>query len=627
MKKHILLTLILLWAIMGGSAESLQQETVNPWRSISQPAAQKSSAQPTQNFSSSTSEKALLLNEVQALKSSMHLVSTEPSKKEVAFSTGSNAIPTELPDNILKKEPAPADTSDHTSDTNGSETTGSKEEPAVTSDVNEKANSSAEEPPAVQESDVKKTSPEETVSPQKVVTKETPVVITSAQETTKPAELEGARPENIDTLIKHQSIDKSFAEAKTIPLPAENKVEEAMSKEETATFLSSDQILDSVIKPENKDRTMDLDFDETSLENIFRTIGDVIETNIVLDPALKANTLALHLKNVPIREALSLMADSYNLAFKKVGQSLFVTTKERIHNENLLNRVIKLRYIKAQEIKTMTHNVLESINVSEDTNSLVVVGTADEIKKVEDLVKKVDVPQPQVVLEAKIIEINKDALKDLGVDWSDAITTSYQESGRPATFSNVEDSPGQVFKLYSFARNPIQFDAVIRMLENNNKAKVLSNPRIMTLNNQESEIFVGDRIPYTITTVAGGVATTEVRFVEPGIRLKITPSIIDNDFVVIKIEPEVSFIFSFRGPQDQYPWVKTRNATAFVRVPNKQPFVLGGLLNQEDTKNYYRIPLLGQVPLLGNLFSYQKHSVIDSELIITVTPVIINGKP
>lgn len=436
-------------------------------------------------------------------------------------------------------------------------------------------------------------------------------------------EKEHTRPPGIEEIYeKMKKIEEAFGEAKMIPLP-ENK-KRVVEPEDLTPLLSSDEILQSVIPLENQTKTMDLDFDETSLDSILHTIGDVADINIVLDPALKGNTLDLHLKKVLIRDALTILADSYNLAFKRVGNSLFVTTKDRIRADNLTTRVIKLRYIKASEVKTMTHNLLETINVSEDTNSLVVVGTADEIKKIEDLVRRVDVPQPQVILEAKIIEINKDALKDLGVDWSDTITTSFQESGRPTTFADTEDAPGSAFKLYSFARNPIQFDAVIRVLENDNKAKVLSNPRIITLNNQESEIFVGDRIPYTITTVTGGVATTEVRFVEPGIRLRITPSIIDEDFVVIKIEPEVSFIFSFRGPQDQYPWVKTRNATAFVRVSNRQPFVLGGLLNQEDKKNFFKVPILGDVPLLGNLFSYQKHTAVDTELIITVTPVIIN---
>ena len=103
-------------------------------------------------------------------------------------------------------------------------------------------------------------------------------------------------------------------------------------------------------------------------------------------------------------------------------------------------------------------------------------------------------------------------------------------------------------------------------------------------------------------------------------------SIIEDDFVVIKIEPEVSFIFGFRGPNDQYPWIKTRKATTYVRVKNNQPFVLGGLLNQEDKKNYYKVPVVGDIPLLGNLFNYEKHTVIDSELIITVTPTIVQGE-
>ena len=129
-----------------------------------------------------------------------------------------------------------------------------------------------------------------------------------------------------------------------------------------------------------------------------------------------------------------------------------------------------------------------------------------------------------------------------------------------------------------------------------------------------------------MTTISGGVATTDVRFEEPGLRLKITPSIIEEDFVVIKVEPEVSFIFGFRGPDDQFPWVKKRQATAYVRVKNNQPFILGGILNQEDKKNLYKVPMLGNIPLLGNLFSYKKDTVTDTELIITVVPTIVHGE-
>ncbi len=163
------------------------------------------------------------------------------------------------------------------------------------------------------------------------------------------------------------------------------------------------------------------------------------------------------------------------------------------------------------------------------------------------------------------------------------------------------------------------------MLENQNKAKVLSSPSITTLNGKESKIFVGDRIPYTVTNVTGGVATTDVRWVEPGIRLTITPSIIGEDFVVIKVEPEVSFIFAFRGPNSEFPHIKTREATAYVRIKNNEPFILGGLLGQEDKKNLYKVPFLGNIPWIGNVFTNEKTTTSDVELIITITPTIVYG--
>ncbi len=446
----------------------------------------------------------------------------------------------------------------------------------------------------------------------------TPVYVRAAYES------EDARPMPIEELHDQiQEIEEAMEDAKQWSVPP-NRPADVQKDPVLLPMMTADEILNSVIPLETQEKEMDLEFEEASLESILRTIGDITQINIVLDPSLKSVNSSLHLKKVKIRDALHIVANSFNLVFKKIGNSLFITTKERIRGENLVTRVFTLRYTKAPGVKAMTKNILDTITFNEDNNSLVVTGSPEEVTAIEEMIKKIDLPQPQVILEAKIIEINKDALKDLGVDWSDAITTSFQEKGRPTTFSSPETSGDSPLKIFGLARTPMQFNAIIKILENDNKAKVLSNPRIITLNNQQSEIFVGDRIPYTVTSISGGVATSDVRFVEPGIRLRVTPSIIDKDFVVLKIEPEVSFIFTFLGPQAQYPWVKTRNATAYVRIQNNCPFVLGGLLNQQDTKNLYKVPFLGDVPGLGRLFSYQKHQVTDSELIITVVPVIIN---
>jgi len=291
----------------------------------------------------------------------------------------------------------------------------------------------------------------------------------------------------------------------------------------------------------------------------------------------------------------------------------------------LITKIVKLKNLNVEEAKNLIKDLVDVINISKETNTLVIIGSPEEMKRVDGILEEADKPQLQVILEAKIIEINRDALRELGIDWSDYIVASFQESKRNSTLSNVETAIGSPFRIYKLSRSAIQFESIIKMLESQNKAKVLSNPRIVTLNNKEAEIFVGDRIPYEVTLVSGGTTTTEVRFVESGIRLKITPSIIEEDFVVIKIEPEVSYIYGWRGPQDQYPWIKARKAVAYVRVKNRMPFVLGGILSKEDKKNLYKVPLIGDLPLIGNLFKYKKTSYYDSELIITVTPTIVNN--
>ncbi len=391
------------------------------------------------------------------------------------------------------------------------------------------------------------------------------------------------------------------------------------------SYETQEEIIKSVISDEVLRKKIDLDFDETALGDIVQTISKIAQVNIVLDPTLKSNKFDLHLMSVSVQEALLLIADSYKLGYKRVGDSLYATLREDLLQQSQTSRVFKLKNINVGQAKEFLGDMAKKIQSSPDLNSLIAVGQPEEIEKMERAINRIDQPQPQVVLEAKIIEISRDGLKDLGVDWSDQITTNFQEAGRPASFSNTESGHNEAIKLYSLARNPIQFSAVINMLENQNKAKVLSSPSVSTLNGKESQIFVGDRIPYTVTNVTGGVATTDVRWVEPGIRLTITPSIIGEDFVVIKVQPEVSYIFAFRGPNSEFPHIKTREATAYVRIKNNEPFIIGGLLGQEDKKNLYKIPLLGSIPWIGNLFSHEKTTSSDVELIISITPTIIYG--
>lgn len=431
--------------------------------------------------------------------------------------------------------------------------------------------------------------------------------------------------QTVEDIADNLRIDAAFEEAASVKLESQEPLRHKF-EQPTRKISSPREIIRAAIPEEYRDRKVDLDFDNTNLADILLIVADTGGMNIVLDPALKSNTLDLHLKQISLEEALLLIANSYDLGFKLVGDAIFVTENDKLRFENKVSRIIKVRNIAVEEAKMLVGDLVDKVSSSEELNSLIVLGDPSDVAKVEQIIKNIDTPQPQVVLVAKVIEVNKDALKDLGVDWSDQITVGYQESGRPADLEDVEDSSSSFYRIAQLQRNPLNFETTIRMLEQQNKAKVLSEPRVTTLNGKTAEIFVGDEVPYTITNITGGVVTNDVRFVEPGIRLTITPSIIEDDFVVMKVEPEVSFIVSFRGPNDEFPQVRTREATAHVRVENNQPFVLGGILNQEDKQSLFKVPFLGKLPLFGNLFSYERNTAIDTELIITVIPTIVHGK-
>lgn len=431
------------------------------------------------------------------------------------------------------------------------------------------------------------------------------------------------RDQRIQDMEDELLIDESYNDAKNIVLqekPAKNRGDDI-----EAVIYTEKEIIQSLLAADLKVKKIDLDFDEVKLSDLFMTIGKAGGINVMVDPDFKNFQIDLHLKQVSIDEAFILIGNAYDLGFKKIGGSLYVTAKDKIKEENIISKVIKLRNIKAEDAKKMIEDMVDTVSSSEEINSIIVQGVPQKIVEVQKVIESIDLPQPQVLLEAKVIELNKDALEEVGVDWSDDVEINYLEALRPDEVSETAKAES-LLAISSFHRSAISFTTLFKMLENQNKAKVLSNPRVTTLNENPAEIFVGDRVPYTISTTSGGVTTIEVRWEEPGIRLNITPSIIEDDFVVLKVTPEVSYIYSWIGESTvQYPWVKKRTATAFVRVKDRESFIIGGLLNQEDKKNLYKVPMLGDVPLLGNLFSYEKTTVLDTELIITVTPTVVHG--
>lgn len=241
----------------------------------------------------------------------------------------------------------------------------------------------------------------------------------------------------------------------------------------------------------------------------------------------------------------------------------------------------------------------------------------------------------QIMVRAQVVDINRNALKEFGLDWGRVVSSEGDVAG--TVERNVEDQPwliGQtgLSPVDIFGGGKIsRFDPVgarIRALEQQNKAKVLSEPNLLVLDGQEANILVGGEIPIPIvqSAQAGGAVSITVEFKEFGVRLKILPNITGEDSMQLKIMPEVSALdfsnaVTFSG--FRIPAFRTRRAETTVNVKSGQSLFIGGLLQNETAKLVKKIPVLGDLPVLGELFKSRSFVSSETELVFIITPQIV----
>jgi len=294
-----------------------------------------------------------------------------------------------------------------------------------------------------------------------------------------------------------------------------------------------------------------------------------------------------------------------------------------------VSKVIRLNYSKAAEISGKISSIMAaegqkiSLQTDERTNSLIVTSTPEGLLATTNLINKLDVKPEQVVIEAKIVEISIGDTKDIGIDWTltrDIMNNSNARITETAQSQTPAQSQIGSFT-FGYLRSDIELTARLAAAQSKGRAKILSQPRIATLNNMQAKIVVGGQIPYTQTAIAaGGVATTSTAFMTVGIQLEVTPTINVDGRITMVIKPNVSNVtrISAIGPE-----TSTKEASTTVLVKNGETIVIGGLITNNERKDASQIPLLGDVPVLGQFFKSYRDDKQNTELIIFVTPYIM----
>jgi type IV pilus assembly protein PilQ len=403
--------------------------------------------------------------------------------------------------------------------------------------------------------------------------------------------------------------------------------------------------------------TFSLDVEGADIRTVVRAIAEFSGRNIIVAKDIKA-TVKVNLHNVGWQEALRTILRSDGLDYVDEGGILRVDDAGKLQAESvdrdaarakqmelqpLETRIIKLNYANAAELAQSLNPSLTrrgSIQVERRTNSMIVADLPENVARVEQMALQLDSTTPQIEITAKLVDVSVGALRDLGIIWNAGVVdqqSSIWKSGgstpvaaNPLTSSNAPNQQGAVSvdRQIAGAAGKISYglfkswgtlEAQLQMLEEENKANIISNPRITTVDNREAKILVGQKIPLIVQDVAGN-PVSQLQTI--GIQLKVTPHLTEDKKIIMDLHPEVSELAN-KGTVQGGVIINTSEADTRVMVDDGQTAVIGGLIRTNDTSVRSGIPLLKDLPLLGNLFRSNSTSRDNRELIIFVTPRLL----
>jgi general secretion pathway protein D len=374
------------------------------------------------------------------------------------------------------------------------------------------------------------------------------------------------------------------------------------------------------------DKPVTLELRDANIKMVFEALSRATGINFILDKDIRPDTKAtIFIKQARIEDAIEMVLATNGLQKKVLSETnalIYPNTVVKLKDyEELIIRSFYFTNAKAKEVSAMIKTVLKArdIFVDERLNMLVMRDTPQMIRAVEKLVASNDLPDPEVMLEIEVLEVNRGRLQELGLQYPNQLTVIGNESGTVTldTLRNLNSGDIRVLPSPS-----------LRFRKELSDSNLLANPRIRVRNNEKAKVQVGDRVPIVTTIATANVGSSEsVSYVDVGLKLEVEPRIALDDYVHIKVGLEVSSL----GERTQLNngsfvfQIGTRNANTLLRLKDGETQVLAGLISDGDRKGASRVPGLGDIPILGRLFGVQTDERSKTEIVLAITPRIVGN--
>ena len=409
-------------------------------------------------------------------------------------------------------------------------------------------------------------------------------------------------------------------------------------------------------------RKMSLDFQGANVASVLRLIADTAGINMVFGKDVDGQ-VTMQLKDIPWDQALNIVLKTNGLGIKKEGgvyriaklsvlqeeeEARMAVKRSQEKAEDLERTILYINYANAGEIKGVLEQLLSprgKIDVDDRTNTIIVKDIHAVVVEAHEVVKKLDLATPQVSIEARIVEARTNFAKELGIQWGGRYNAG-PATGNPTglNFPHTVGLVGTADSANNFAvnlpagnftgqvptggigltlgslTNSLFLDLRLSALEESGEAKVIASPRVTTLDNQEAIIKQGDEIPYQSTSANEG---TKTEFKEALLQLKVTPHITSNRKVILNIVASKDTPNFDRAINGQPP-ISKQEASTQVLLANDETTVIGGIYSITEEKNRSSIPGLSRIPWVGALFKTHGNTTDRRELLIFITPRIVD---
>lgn len=414
-------------------------------------------------------------------------------------------------------------------------------------------------------------------------------------------------------------------------------------------------------------KLISLNFQDIEVAKVLQILADFSGVNIVVSDDVKGK-MSLRLNDVPWDQALDIILTTQDLAKRQVGNVILVdnakTFRDREERElkeqrqakklaPLRSELLQINYAKAADIVAMLNKLYDGATAGEGlrppkftedtrTNTIWIEATGIQIEEIRELVQKLDIPVQQVLIEARIVNVTKDCAEDIGVRFgvsrpthvSGTLEGANEMAGGEAPADvplaqrlnvdlgaiPVDATPASIGIALAKLGSDFLLDLELSALESEGRAEIIASPRLMTTNQQAALIESGEDIPYQEATSSGATA---VAFKKAVLSLKVTPQITPDGKLLMDLQINQD-ADSGRRVQG-VPIITTKAVETNVLVNNGQTIVLGGIYKQDVNNSVTRVPFLGNLPVVGNLFRQTQVRTRNEELLIFITPRIITN--